>query len=74
MMMIVGISEKPAFSVCGDMGYQKVKASPRGILIVLAIVTAVFSAFLDNVTTVLLIVPVTLQITKNSVFRLIRSC
>lgn len=45
MMMIVGISEKPAFSVCGDMGYQKVKASPRGILIVLAIVTAVFSAF-----------------------------
>lgn len=46
------------------MGYQKVKASPRGILIVLAIVTAVFSAFLDNVTTVLLIVPVTLQITK----------
>lgn len=31
---------------------------------VLAAVTAVFSGFLDNVTTVLLIVPVTFQITK----------
>lgn len=31
---------------------------------VLAVVTAVFSGFLDNVTTVLLIVPVTFQITK----------
>lgn len=75
MMMIVGISEKTGiFQYVAIWATKKVKASPRGILIVLAIVTAVFSAFLDNVTTVLLIVPVTLQITKNSVFRLIRSC
>ena len=65
MMMIVGISEKTGiFQYVAIWATKKVKASPRGILIVLAIVTAVFSAFLDNVTTVLLIVPVTLQITK----------
>lgn len=65
MMMIVGISEKTGiFQYVAIWATKKVKASPRGILIVLTIVTAVFSAFLDNVTTVLLIVPVTLQITK----------
>jgi Na+/H+ antiporter NhaD/arsenite permease-like protein len=46
------------------LGSKKSQGQPRGILVVLAIVTAVFSAFLDNVTTVLLIVPVTFQITK----------
>lgn len=65
MMTIVGISEKTGiFQYVAIWGAKKVKASPRGILVVLAIVTAVFSAFLDNVTTVLLIVPVTFQITK----------
>ena len=38
------------------------KAHPAGILFILQITTAVLSAFLDNVTTVLLIVPVTLAI------------
>ena len=32
--------------------------------IILCTITAVFSAFLDNVTTILLIVPVTIQIAK----------
>lgn len=65
MMTIVGISERTGvFQFVAIWGTKKVNASPRGILIVLAIVTAVFSAFLDNVTTVLLIVPVTFQITK----------
>ena len=40
------------------------KAHPAGILFILQITTAVLSAFLDNVTTVLLIVPVTLAICK----------
>src|SRR6185312_10150942 len=40
------------------------KAHPAGILFLLQITTAVLSAFLDNVTTVLLIVPVTLAITR----------
>ena len=43
---------------------QVARAHPAGILIMLQITTAVLSAFLDNVTTVLLIVPVTLAITK----------
>src|SRR5207253_2726733 len=40
------------------------RAHPAGILLLLQVTTAVVSAFLDNVTTVLLIVPVTLAITK----------
>lgn len=65
MMIIVGIAEKSGmFEYVAIWGAKKVKADPRGLLVVLAIVTAVFSALLDNVTTVLLIVPVTFQITK----------
>jgi Na+/H+ antiporter NhaD/arsenite permease-like protein len=41
-----------------------VDARPVGVLFMLAIVTAVLSALLDNVTTVLLVVPVTLLITE----------
>lgn len=65
MMMIVAITRK-----CGVFEYlaiwsaKRVKASPAGILAMLAIVTAVLSAVLDNVTTVLLVVPVTLIITE----------
>lgn len=65
MMTIIGISEKSGmFTYVAIWAAKKVKANPRGLLIVLAVVTAVFSALLDNVTTVLLIVPVTLQIAK----------
>ncbi len=65
MMTIVGISEKSGmFQYVAVWGAKKVRANPRGLLVVLAIVTAVFSAFLDNVTTVLLIAPVTFQITR----------
>lgn len=65
MMIIVGITEKSgAFLFAATFATQLVKASPRGILAVLGIVTAVLSAFLDNVTTVLLIVPITIEITR----------
>ena len=61
MMIIVGIAEKSGiFQFVAVWGAKRVKASPRGLLVV----TAVFSAFLDNVTTVLLIAPVTFQITR----------
>ncbi len=64
MMVIVGIAEKSGmFQYVAVWGAQRVKASPRGLMAVLALVTAMFSAVLDNVTTVLLIVPVTFQIT-----------
>jgi Na+/H+ antiporter NhaD/arsenite permease-like protein len=65
MMIIVAITRK-----CGVFEYlaiwsaKLVKARPAGILAMLAVVTAVLSAFLDNVTTVLLVVPVTLVITE----------
>ena len=65
MMTIVGISEKSGmFQYVAVWGAKKVRANPRGLLVVLAAVTAFFSAFLDNVTTVLLIAPVTFQITR----------
>ena len=65
MMLIVNITRR-----CGLFQYvaiwsaKKVKASPWGVMLMMSIVTAVFSAFLDNVTTVLLTVPVTLLITE----------
>ena len=65
MMTIVNICEKSGmFQYVAIWGVKRVKASPRGLLIVLAAVTAFFSAFLDNVTTVLLIAPVTFQVTR----------
>lgn len=65
MMIVVAITEKSGlFQFVAIWGVKKVKASPRGLLAVLAVVTAVFSGFLDNVTTVLLIVPITFQITN----------
>ena len=64
MMIIINVAERTGmFQFVAIWGTKKVRAHPLGILIVLGFVTAVFSAFLDNVTTVLLIVPVTMQIT-----------
>ena len=65
MMIIVNVTERSGmFQYVAIWGAKRVKANPVGILIMLGIVTAFFSAFLDNVTTVLLIVPVSLQITQ----------
>lgn len=65
MMIIVAICEKSGmFQFVAIWAAKKVNANPRGLLAALAIVTAVFSGFLDNVTTVLLIAPVTFQITR----------
>ncbi|HBE92962.1 MAG TPA: hypothetical protein DDW55_10685, partial [Gammaproteobacteria bacterium] len=64
MMVIVAITRR-----CGVFQYiaiwsaKRVQAQPWGILLMLSVVTAVFSALLDNVTTVLLLAPVTLLIT-----------
>ncbi len=60
MMMIVGVAKKSGvFGYVAIRAAQWARASPAGILVALVLVTAVFSAFLDNVTTVLLLVPVT---------------
>ncbi len=65
MMIIINIAERSGmFQFVAIWGAKKVKAHPVRIMVVLGTVTGVFSAFLDNVTTVLLIVPVTMQITR----------
>jgi Na+/H+ antiporter NhaD/arsenite permease-like protein len=65
MMMLVSISRR-----CGMFEYLAIwaakqgRAQPWAIMAMLSAVTAVVSAFLDNVTTVLLIAPVTLSVTR----------
>jgi Na+/H+ antiporter NhaD/arsenite permease-like protein len=66
MMVIVGITKNSGvFQYLAIWSAKKVNADPWGILVMLVIVTAVLSALLDNVTTVLLIAPVTLLITDS---------
>src|ERR687894_339602 len=63
MMVIVVILEKTGvFEYLAIKSAQWGKARPGRILILLALVTAFLSAFLDNVTTVILMVPVTFLI------------
>jgi Na+/H+ antiporter NhaD/arsenite permease-like protein len=63
MMILVSVSRRSGmFQYLAVWSAQAAKAHPAGILFLLQITTAVLSAFLDNVTTVLLIVPVTLAI------------
>lgn len=65
MMILVAITRRSGvFQFVAVWATKVVKGNPAGILIMLQVVTAVFSAFLDNVTTVLLVVPVTLVITE----------
>jgi Na+/H+ antiporter NhaD/arsenite permease-like protein len=65
MMMIVGITaETGLFKYAAVKSAKLAKGKPRRILIALFVITAVASAFLDNVTTVLLMVPVTFSITR----------
>jgi Na+/H+ antiporter NhaD/arsenite permease-like protein len=66
MMIIVAITKQSGvFQYLAIWSAKRVGASPWGILVMLSLVTAVLSALLDNVTTVLLIAPVTLLITDS---------
>lgn len=61
MMVIVAVTRTTGvFEFIAIWSAKRVGARPIGILIALSVVTAVFSAFLDNLTTVLLVVPVAL--------------
>ena len=65
MMILVSISRRSGmFQYLAIWSAQAVRAHPAGILVMLQITTAVLSAFLDNVTTVLLVVPVTMAIAR----------
>lgn len=65
MMIIVNItSETGLFNFLAIWAAKKVRARPVALLLALSTLTAVCSALLDNVTTVLLTVPITFSITK----------
>ena len=65
MMVIVSItSETGLFNFLAIWAAKKVKAKPVALLLALSTITAVCSALLDNVTTVLLTVPITFSITS----------
>ncbi len=65
MMIIISITKQSGvFQFLAIWSAKKVRANPWGVLVMLALVTAALSAVLDNVTTVLLIAPVTLLITE----------
>jgi Na+/H+ antiporter NhaD/arsenite permease-like protein len=65
MMILVSVSRRSGmFEFVAVWAARAAKARPRGIMLLLQLATALLSALLDNVTTVLLIVPVTIAITK----------
>ena len=65
MMILVGIAGKTGiFQYIAVKAAQRANGNPVKILIILSLLTAVVSAFLDNMTTVLLIVPISFSITR----------
>ena len=69
MMIIVNItSETGLFNFLAVWAAKKVKAKPIALLVALSTITMVCSALLDNVTTVLLTVPITFSITFSNFF------
>jgi Na+/H+ antiporter NhaD/arsenite permease-like protein len=63
MMIIVSVLRKTGvFEFSAIWAVKRAKGSPKRVMVLLVLITAVASAFLDNVTTVLLIAPVTLLI------------
>jgi len=66
MMIIVMIMRRTGiFEYMGIKMVKASKADPFRLLILLSITTGVLSAFLDNVTTILLILPITLSVTRD---------
>ncbi len=65
MMLIVAIARRSGvFQYVAIISAKAARANPAGILFMMGVVTALLSALLDNVTTVLLIAPVTLVICR----------
>ncbi|GAA4553348.1 ArsB/NhaD family transporter [Amycolatopsis samaneae] len=63
MMIIVSVLRRTGvFEYLAIWAAKRAKGSPLRIMILLVLITAVASAFLDNVTTVLLIAPVTMLV------------
>jgi len=66
MMVIVMITKRTGvFEYLAVLTVKAAKGDPVKVLVMLSIITGILSAFLDNVTTILLILPVTLSVTKD---------
>lgn len=65
MMVMVGIiSHTGLFEWFAVQAYKQSKGNVWSLVVILCVVTAVLSAFLDNVTTMLLLTPVTIQLAR----------
>ena len=64
MMFVAIVKESGLFEFVAIKSAKACKGNPWLIMIAFAVITAVFSAFLDNVTTVLLIGPTTIMLCK----------
>ena len=64
MMIVLLVSETGVFQWFAIKVAQLVRGEPFKLIILLSIVTAVCSAFLDNVTTILLMAPVSILLAK----------
>lgn len=64
MLFVAVVKQSGIFEYIAIKSAKLVKGEPWHLMIVFMVITAVLSAFLDNVTTVLLIGPMTIAITK----------
>ncbi len=65
MMLIMDISRRSEiFNWISTKLAEKTKGNPLLIFILFLLITAFFSAFLDNVTTIIIVVPITIALTK----------
>lgn len=62
MLLVKVIEETGVFEFISILLAKKVQGNPYRIMVAIFFITAIFSAFLDNVTTVLLIAPVSILI------------
>jgi len=65
MMILVSMIKKSGFFTIVSVKIAEItKGTPVRILVLFSIVTALMSAFLDNVTTVLIIIPIIIELTR----------
>ena len=65
MMIIVGVTKRTGlFQWMAYKSFQAARGNVFLLVAILSVITAVVSAFLDNVTTMLLIIPVTVEIAR----------
>ena len=64
MVMVEIISQTGLFEWFAVKAYKQSKGNVWTLVVILCVVTAILSAFLDNVTTMLLLTPVTIQLAR----------